>query len=516
MRFAGCVRHIALLVFAEDEAELESLGCFVLEKELDRTIDAGTVERVSTRLPTVSGAAPDSYRAIVYLAGPLVLSATGYMMMQFVDSLFLAWHSEAAVAASVPASMTNFLAMSLFMGVTGYVSTFVAQYTGAKRPERVSAAVWQGLYFAVLSGLGIAMLAPFADPLFAWMGHAPEIRALEAEYFRVVCLGAPVALACNALGGFFTGRGDTRTFMLVQLSAVLLNAFLDYALIFGAWGFPALGMAGAAWATVAAQGFIVLALGALFLAPAHRKEFATWTSRGFDRALFARLVRFGIPNGARIGVEIFAWSMFLTFVGRVGGSELAATGIAWRINGIAFFPLIGLSTAIATLVGHAQGAGEPQRAVNVTRRGLIVAEAWMLASALLFVCCPEWLYGHFHDPRTVSAEQFAPIQALGVTILRYVALYCVLDGVTIVMLGALQGAGDTRWTMIAGTAMNAAFYLALLILDAQGAGVIAYWIAATAFVMLQALVWLARFVGGKWKAMRVIEAAPQEAALACD
>lgn len=128
----------------------------------------------------------------------------------------------------------------------------------------------------------------------------------------------------------------------------------------------------------------------------------------------------------------------------------------------------------------------------------------MLASAALFVLCPEWLFELFHDPATVPAENFALTRELGVAILRLVALYCLLDGVNLVLMGALQGAGDTRWTMGACLAINALFLAVLLALDAMRAGAIAIWVAATACVMLQALVWLARFASGHWKDKRVI------------
>lgn len=446
-----------------------------------------------------------TFGTIMRVAGPLMLSFTGYMLMQFLDALFLSWHSEEAVAAVVPAAMACYMIMSAVLGVAGYTSTFVAQYVGAGRDERVGCAVWQGIYFALASGSVVAALWLVADTIFAWAGHDPAVRELEVQYFRILSLGAPAALLSSAVSGFFSGRGDTTTLMFIHGSGIILNGVLDYCLIFGAFGFPAWGVAGAATATVLAQVGGVSVMLLLFFRPRHRKAYGTWRNRAFEKDLFFRLLRYGFPNGLRFSIEMLAWTMFLFFIGRVGARELAVTNIAWRINGIAFFPLLGLSSATSILVGQAQGAERPDRSLSLTKRSLLLGQGWMLCCAGLFVVFPYPLLNLFHDPETVSVEAFAEMREMGVIILRYVALYCLLDAVNIILVGALQGAGDTRWTLVVAVVMNLVFLGVLIVMDANGVGAVAIWIAATAFVMMQSLVWLARFMSGRWKGMRVIE-----------
>ncbi|MCW8131254.1 MAG: MATE family efflux transporter [Planctomycetota bacterium] len=457
-------------------------------------------------LPT-SGPASGSYRQIVTLAGPLILSSTGLMIMQSVDALFLAQYSTNAVAAVVPASMASHLVISLFLGVAAYASTFVAQYVGSGRPERAAAAVWQGIYFSLLTGGLVFATAWLADPLFAFVGHARELQGLEAAVFRITCWCGPFALLGGALSGFFTGRGSTKTLMVVQLLGFLLNVVLDWAMIFGRMGLPEMGIAGAAWATGISQAVIAALLAWLFLLPEFRREFGTWRERAFDAELFRRLMVYGFPSGFRWVVECLAWTFFLFFVGRMGPDAMAASSIAWRINGIAFFPLIGLAQAIAVVVGQAQGANKPDLAARCTWRGLILAEGWMLFGAACFVLFPRPLIECFRDP-SVSAEAFAPVLESGVVVLRYVALYCLLDGLNFVFLSALQGAGDTHWTFWTGCVVNFGFLLVLWWLDRTGAGLVSFWQAATVCVMAQALVWMARFHAGHWKSKRVVEAAP--------
>jgi len=451
-----------------------------------------------------------TYGEVLKLALPLMLSQTGFMLMHAVDAYFLSKYSRAAIAASVPAGMTGFTVMGLFIGAAGYVSTFVAQYYGAGRTERVGAAVWQGIYFSLLTGALCACSGFLADPLFAFFGHTPEVRELESAYFKVMCWSAPAAIVASALSGFFSGLGATRVLMFAQLAGFVVNGVLSYLLIFGKCGCPELGAVGAAAAAGIAQATICVLLFARFLTRTHREKFGTWSGRAFNGELFVRLLRFGFPSGLRLVVEIAGWTVFLLFVGRVGEAELAATNIAWRLNGFAFFPILGLSTAISTLVGQAQGQGDSERARQCVMRGLVLAETWMLLGAALFVGFARPLYGLFQTEAPAEAEQFGQIVEFGAMLMLFVGVYCISDGLNYVFLGALQGAGDTRWTFAATLVITAIFFGGLWLVDYFQGGLYGLWAVATAFIVLQAGVWWLRFHGGKWKTMRVIEPEPTE------
>ena len=447
-------------------------------------------------------------RDILRLSGPLILSMTGYMLMQVVDGLFLARYSAEALAAVGPAGMAVYGLGSTFTGAAGYTSTLTAQYFGAGLPRRIGPAIWQGIWLALASGMLMACLAVPGGWLFAWAGHAPQVQRYEAQYFGILCAGMPLALLGTALSGFFTGRGETKTVMYIQVSGLLLNAVLDYVFIFGRAGMPALGVAGAAWATVLSQGVIAALFTALFLRGRYRSRYATWDGRGLDRKMMARLARFGLPSGFRLAIELLAWTAFLMFVGRIGTTELAATTIAWRINGIAFFPVVGLSEGIRTLVGQAQGRQRPAESVHITWQGLLVSEIWTFLPVLAFLVFPKELYGWFLG----NAAGTEPIAARGVVLLRFVAAYCLLDTANMVVQGSLLAAGDTRWTFWVSLGLHAAFFAGLLVADRAGWGLYPEWALATVFVMTTALVWLARFRTGVWRQIRVIEHATQGAA----
>src|SRR5262249_23239849 len=151
----------------------------------------------------------------------------------------------------------------------------IAQYTGAGRPHRVGPAVWQGIHFALLAGLLFLLVVPAAPSLIALGGHTPALQALEVTYLRCLAFAAMPMLLMAAVNGFFSGRGRTWTVLGIEAVGTAVNVLLALVLVFGRWGFPELGIAGAGWATVAGSwASAVLALG-LLLRRQHREEFAT-------------------------------------------------------------------------------------------------------------------------------------------------------------------------------------------------------------------------------------------------
>ncbi len=441
------------------------------------------------------------------IAGPLILSMTGSLVMQMADTLFLAWYSSDALAAVGPAGITCWVYGSLFLGMAGYATPLVAQCVGRGRDRQVGEILWQGIHLALLCGGLLLAFSPWVATIFDWLDHPAPIRAMEIRYFQILCVGIVPALLAAALGGFYGGRGDTRPLMAVQLLGVALNGLLDYALIFGRWGLPRWGIAGAAWATVAAQTFNAAALAALVLRRRWRDRYGTSQARIRPRTLRLYL-RFGLPSGLRMTTEAAAWMMFVFFVGQVGAPELAATNIAHRLNMLAFFPVWGVAEAVRTMVAQSQGRGHPDESTRVVWHGLLVTQCWMLGMAALYVLAPRALFEVF-APRGAAAgsvTDFAAIASIGVVLLRYVAAYCLLDAFNAVLSMALQAAGDTQWSMRMSMSAHTLLITALWIGDRWRRSIHVPWAIATVFVMALALIWLWRFRKGAWRSIEVLDA----------
>lgn len=444
-------------------------------------------------------------RSLFTIAGPLTLAMTGSLMMQMADTLFLAWYSSDALAAVGPAGISCWVYGSLFHGMATYTTPLVAQCVGRGQRRRVGMILWQGVYLALVFGLLLLAASPYVARVFEVFDHAAPIQAMERSYFRILCVGIPAGMLTAVLGGFYGGRGDTRPLMIVQLAGVLINIVLDYAMIFGRWGFPRWGIAGAAWATVVSQIFTAAALFALVLGKRWRREFKTHFY-GFHPASLKLFLRFGLPSGFRMFTESCAWLMFVFFVGRVDAASLAATNIANRLNHMAFFPIWGLAEAVRALVGQAQGRGDPDESVRVVWHGMAVTQIWMITMAVIYVAAPRTLYGLFAPaaPDPAAVTDFAEIARIGAVLMRYVAAYCLLDAFNIVLVMALQAAGDTRWSMRMSLLAHAILVLALWVGDMCLRSFHVPWSIATVFIMSLALMWIYRFRSGVWRGIDVI------------
>jgi MATE family multidrug resistance protein len=335
-------------------------------------------------------------------------------------------------------------------------------------------------------------------------GHGPQVAGLEVAYYQVLILDAGAIVICGSLASFFTGRGETRAVMLVNCSATLLNVVLDYAWIFGRWGFPALGIAGAAWATVVAQWSKVLAYGWLMMRPIYRQKYQLLAGRRFDVPLMRRLLWYGGPNGLQLLVEVSAFTLFILLVGRLGADAMAATTLAFNVNSVAFVPMTGLGIAVTTMVGQQLGRNRPDMAAQATWTAFRIALCYMGAMALLYVSVPNvFLMGHASG---TSPEEFAGIRDLTVVLLRFVAVYCLFDAGWIIFTSAIKGAGDTRFILITNLIMSPLPVLAgWLGITYFGGGVIWCWVVITAWICCLGLIFLARFLQGTWRTMRVIE-----------
>jgi MATE family multidrug resistance protein len=449
--------------------------------------------------------AEGGYRELLKIALPLVASMGVRSIQLFVDRVFLGWYSGDTMAASAQAGIMGFTVIVLFMDTAAYCNTFVAQYVGAGLPRRVGVAVWQGAFFALVATVVFLTVAALARPLFDLIGHGAEVRGHETTYFRITVGGAGFMVLSAALASFFTGRGNTITVMLVTVLSVVVNVTLNYLWIFGRLGFPEMGIAGAAWATVTASAVGAVAYLFLMLRRTHRASFGILSGFRFDKDIFLRLIRFGLPAGLSGMLEVLVWATFLAFIGRLGSTQLKATTAAFTINNLAFMPMFGMGVAISTLVGRRQGERRSDTAASTVWSGIHLVTLYMGTLVACYLLLPRV----FLAPIAVNADpaDFRSYAPATIVLLRFVALYTLFDGLNISLVSALRGAGDTRFPLVATTAISYTIVaMPSWILYATGqATLYRLWAFATTCVILLSFVMLLRFLGGKWRSMRVIE-----------
>jgi MATE family multidrug resistance protein len=442
---------------------------------------------------------------VVSIGYPLILSQMSFTVQVFVDRLFLTWYSAEAVAGAVTGLFVTWSLVGLCIGAGEYVTTFVAQYYGARRHGRIGAALWQGIYFSLLAGALLAALTPFAGSLFARTGHSAVLQEYETTYSRLLLQGSGAGVLMATLSSFFAGRGRTLPILAVNVAATLVNAVLDYLWIFGHGGFPRAGVAGAALSTICSQVFGCAAYLVLILRPEHRRSFATLSAWRPEPALFWRLLRYGIPAGLQYSMEILSFAMFMVIVGRLGTAPLAASGIAFNLNMIVFMPLLGIGLAVSSLVGRYLGASQPDIAERSARSAFATGLGYLGLCCALYVLVPGLLLAPY--AAGADAASFGEVERLAVVLLRFVAIYSLFDMMSVIFSAALRGAGDTTYPLLATLLLSWGIMVipSYVLCVHLGAGLYTAWTTATAYCFVVGLLMFRRFRRGRWKSMRVIE-----------
>ena len=447
------------------------------------------------------------YKKVLQVCLPLVLGMSTTSIMEFTDRIFLAKYSLDAISAASPAGITAFLFMSFFGGIGAYSSVFTAQYYGAGQKSRIGVVLWQSIYFCLISAVFLLLISYFAGrPIFLMAGHSPEIRALEETYFNLLCRGAVFHVASQTLSGFFTGRGITKPVMIFHFIGLAVNIPLDYALIYGVWIFPEMGIAGAAIATVMSWVIITLLLVLLIFTHKNIKEFGLLENRGFDGSLFYRLMKYGIPGAMQFSLDILAFTIFILLVGRIGKVELAATNIVIAISSLSFMPAIGVSQGLSVLVGQALGQKNSSLARAYTWSSVHLILIYIIAIDLLFIFFPESILALF-IPANVQGNEYTLLLDIGVSLLHIVSFYLLFDALYMVFAGTLKGAGDTRFVMISiAIASQLCMVLPLYTgIEFFHFSIQQAWLCVVLFIASLFTIVSFRYRQGKWKEMLVIE-----------
>ncbi|MGE3274872.1 MAG: MATE family efflux transporter [Vicinamibacterales bacterium] len=375
------------------------------------------------------------------LAGPVVLAELGWMAMGVVDTLMVAPLGPAAIgAAGIGNSMH--MAFAIFgMGLLLGLDTLVSQAWGAGRVEECHRWLLHGLALGLavsvpLTGLCLALLAGI--PRF---GFHPQVLPLLQGYFAVVLWSTVPLLVYAALRRYLQGMHVVAPIAFALVSANLVNAGANWALIYGHLGLPALGVTGSAWATVASRVYLVAVLAVTVVLLDRRRGSSLWqTPRTIARDRLARLVRLGLPAASQITLEVGVFAAATALAGKLMPVASASHQIALNIASVAFMIPLGIASAGAVRVGHAIGRadGVGARAAGWTALGL--GGVVMALTGVLFLAVPGWLIGLFtQDPAVV---------ALGSTLLLIAAVFQLFDGAQVVATGVLRGLGDTRTPML--------------------------------------------------------------------
>ena len=435
---------------------------------------------------------------LLVLALPTVAQMASYTVMHFTDTWMLSRLGLIEPTAAANASLFGFAITSIGFGTLWVVNTLVSQSFGRGDRQRCGQYLWQGIWFGVIYGLLMLPLLPLARPLFAGFGHDGRLAHLEATYLWITVSFTAFRLAGAAMGQFLLAIDRPNRVLIAAATAATVNVFANWLLIWGHWGFPAMGLAGAAWGTNIGGAVEVLLLAAFVFEPKVRRMYhvSDWRPRA-ERLM--TLIRIGVPSGLQFIGDVLAWAVFGMLVMAVFGTEaMAANTFAMRFMSLSFMPAFGISAAVTALSGRYIGRGMPDVAAARTALGFRVAAVYMLCCGILFFVFRNQLMSIFTDDPLVLRW--------GATLLVFVAVFQIFDALFIVYSGALRGAGDTLvpaivtavmcWTLVVGVAYAVAIWL-------PGLGILGPWTVATTYGALLGVYMLVRFKRGAWRKIRI-------------
>lgn len=502
-------------------------------------------------------------RELLTIALPTIATMFSFTLMQFVDALMVSKIGPEPhhVAAQGNGGMANWLLLSVFFGISTVINTYVSQNVGANRPEQAARYGWAGVWMGVCVW-PVMLIAAWLMPALmggVWqigdlrlgLGHEGELLRAEVIYAQILLVGSLLKLVNKGTSEFFFGIHRPIVVTISVVAGNLANIVANYVLIFGrvsipaldgivpGWStltemlapvdeaLPALGVAGAAIGTIIGYLVECVIQTSVFLSRAYHKTYSTrsawrhWTKQAKE------VLKLGWPAGLMMGNETFCWWFLMSYLLGAGGAAAArhagvtdpdqireaaevSNAVGWiglRYMHAAFMPTVGLSIAITAIVGKYMGMGRVDLAESRSWLALRVALGYMGLCAVLMVVFRVPLIEVFLD-RDASEAQRASMMQIGSGVMIAAAVFQLTDAVGIMLIGALRGAGDTKWPGVVTVVLSWVVLTAgglILVWLAPGLGSLGPWIAAAAYITALGAAMLWRFLRGPWREIRLVE-----------
>jgi len=446
-----------------------------------------------------------SLKVLLVLALPMVLARATQSVMTFADALMVEHLGPQAIAASATGGFNAFLLMILPMGTVFIVQSFVAQLVGAGDRDATPRFAWYGLIISGIAGVISIGLIPAIDPLLLLADFSPGLREQMSSYMHLRLLSVAAVVGVETLGNWYGGLGNTWMSLVASLVSMIVDLFLNWVLIYGHLGAPAMGVDGAALSSTIGSfvglTFMLVAFwrrwGMAIGGPAPKRARLDLSFKELRR-----VVRFGLPNGFNWFLEFAAFQLFVNAVfGALGDETLAAFNVVIAINSVSFMPAFGLASAGAILAGQAIGAGHHDRVWPQVKITLMVAGCWMGVIGAVYLISPASLLGLF------DSGSSAGFVTLGATMLVISAAWQLFDAIGITLSETLRAAGDTTWTAGARLVLAWAVFvpMAFVVVRVWDGGPVGAMLCLVGYLALLAGAFAYRFKSGAWRKIRLIE-----------
>lgn len=373
----------------------------------------------------------------IQLAYPVIIGQLGIIMMGVVDSLMVGKLGAAPLAAAALGNSLTFILLIIGIGVSMAVTPLVAIAVGAHKFEDCGIYFRQSLLVNTIFSILLAVLIFFAADLIQYFDQPLDVQFQALSYMRILGFSSLPLMLFQTYKQFIEGLSIMRPAMIIALLANIINAFTNWLLIFGNWGFPELGLDGAGWATFASRGFMALAIMGFVMNTKFFKQYdVSFHFKSINWSIIKKILSLGLPSGFQYFFEVGAFSFAVVMVGWLGTKQQAAHQIAINLASISFMAVLGISAAGSIRVGNAVGKKD---IIETRRAGFtasILGASIMFVSAIIFI-----LFRNFLPTLYVNDEV---VISYASSLLVIAALFQISDGTQAVGIGILRGLTDVK------------------------------------------------------------------------
>ena len=430
-------------------------------------------------------------RAIWMLGGPLIASQVAQFLIHMTDSIMLGWYDVTALAAVTLGSTMYFVTFIVGAGFAFAVTPMVAAAAEADDEAQVRRVTRMGLWLSIAYGLLFTLPFMWSEQILLAIGQDAVVAAMAHDYLVIAAWQMVPALMAMTLKSYLAALEYTAIILWATLGTALMNVVVNYALIFGNFGAPEMGIQGAAIASlfVTFATVVILVLYGLRKLPQYKLLQNVWKP---DGEILRRVFQLGWPIGLTSLAEGGLFTASAIMMGWIGPIELAAHGIAIQLASLTFMVHLGFSQAATIRAGRALGRGDEINLRRGAKMAIGMSTVFAVATMAVFLLIPEPLIAVFIDP---SEPEKAALLRIGISLLAMAGLFQVVDAVQVLALGLLRGVQDTAVPMVIATISYwvVGLPVSYLLAFTLGMGGVGIWLGLVVGLSVAAVLMMWRF-----------------------
>ncbi|MFI3320960.1 MAG: MATE family efflux transporter [Rikenellaceae bacterium] len=381
------------------------------------------------------------YKKNLQLALPIIIANLGQATVGIIDNIMVGQLGALELAAASLATIILHNVLVFGIGIATSLTPLTGELFATGSYKKAASLFQNSLLLNIVIGLILSVGMYYATPLFYLMGQPEGVVVMAESYFKIISLSIFPFLAFLAFKQFMEGIGNTKVSMSITIISNILNIVLNYLLIYGKFGFPQMGVNGAAVATLISRIFMPIAFYIYFRSHNSLKRYFNFFAKRNMRLQSQKmLLAVGLPISGQITVEVFALSVTAIYMGWISTESLAANQIALSICSAMFQVVLGISGAVTILTSHAFGAKNRTDIKNYTYAGMQMSSLFMLCGAAMFIFLGRYIAMAYTDDLAVID--------IATKVFYVIALFEFSDGMQVTILGALRGLKDVQKPMI--------------------------------------------------------------------